>query len=61
MDIAGNCLAAVLIYFLVRNNNVKFSTNDNQTGRAQDILKERLARSEIDEAEYDRIRNIINN
>ena len=47
----GVILVGVVIYLLVSNNN-RHTTNRSTTD-AQDILKERLAKGEIDEETYE--------
>lgn len=59
--ILGLILIAIVVYFLIKyfnenNNNSNVSTNKNS---ALDILNERYARGEIDEAEYNRKKNML--
>lgn len=48
----GVILVGVVIYLLVNNNR---HTSGRHTSEAQDILKERLAKGEIDEETYERL------
>lgn len=48
----GLLLVALIVYLIVKNNNTNFSFNN-----AESILKERLAKGEISEEEYDKLIN----
>lgn len=52
-------LIGLAIYYLLTNNNVSFS-NKNIPGNAENILKERYAKGEIDEVTYERMQQNIN-
>lgn len=46
----GLLLLALVVYLIFKNNNTNFSFNN-----AESILKERLAKGEISEEEYDKL------
>lgn len=48
----GLLLVALIVYLIVKNNNTNLSFNN-----AESILKERLAKGEISEEEYDKLIN----
>ena len=52
----GFLLIGVLIYLLARNG---FQGNNNSAATAQDVLKQRLAKGEIDETTYESLLNKI--
>lgn len=55
----GIIIIGIIVYLLVRDNSYK---NKNlSSSNAQNILKERLAKGEIDEATYESLLNKINN
>ena len=46
----GLLIVALVVYLIVKNNNSNFSFNN-----AESILKERLAKGEISEEEFDKL------
>lgn len=53
----GIIIIGIIVYLLLRDNN---KNKNLSSSNAQDILKERLAKGEIDEAMYESLLNKIN-
>lgn len=55
----GLIAVGIIIYLLFRNKNYKVFQSANETFSAQEILKQRLAKGEIDEDTYNNLKDKI--
>lgn len=55
----GLIAVGIIIYLLFRNKNYKPFQSANETFSAQEILKQRLAKGEIDEDTYNNLKDKI--
>ncbi len=56
MMFIGIILIGVLIYFLLKNQNISIPNNNNSSMSALDIAKTRLAKGEITQEEFAEIK-----